>query len=375
MLQTSYEGQPAVGAPGQPVHLGGFDTISRKNTSKGAKVVTVTPAGVAATLYTLIINDRTITFTSVAGTAAEIVTGLTNAIIADGAAYGIVIPTGTTTLILTGRNVGEDFTVDDSDTNLTAVITTAVNTGTSLRFGTWTMQATVAADADQPTSVLKVMTAVPVQVNSIIYTLEVQLLDGSNRGYEAVFTSDGSATVKEILDALVLILEAKLPANTVSVTEDDATMTFTAELPGFNFEVNGGSASATGVWTIATTTTNGRGGFTRRLLGVLMHDDTQGTEPSVSGGTATASTSYRANAAMRIGERGEIYLLLDDGVTVAAGDRVWVRTTAAATEVLGASSNAVDGTDNVQLLNVYFTGANTSSDASNFAPAQLNALP
>lgn len=79
-----------------------------------AQVETLTPTANDTTLYTVTINGIISSFTSGSGaTAAQIVTGLTNAINAQSPALPVVC-SGSTTLILTSANAGESFTVASS---------------------------------------------------------------------------------------------------------------------------------------------------------------------------------------------------------------------------------------------------------------------
>lgn len=106
-------------ANGGNTQLGSF----RKDADGAFQVATLTPTAVNATLYTVNVNGRVYTFTSSgAATPTNIVAGLTAALNADTSLP--VVPSGTTTLILTAKVMGVPFSVT-ADANQAVVATTA----------------------------------------------------------------------------------------------------------------------------------------------------------------------------------------------------------------------------------------------------------
>jgi hypothetical protein len=122
------------------------------------------------------------------------------------------------------------------------------------------------------------------------------------------------------LDALVAALEASLPANTVSVTANNATATavvFTAEIAGFEFRaeiarVSGGASEPT----ITSTNTTGPSPSTsihRALRGVSMRPLDE--ECATIGGTAP---QWPANKGVVVAKEGPLYVDSPTGVTAGA---------------------------------------------------------
>lgn len=95
----------------------------RKDADGALQVATLTPTAINATLYTVNVNGRVYTFTSSgAATATNVVAGLTAALTADASLP--VVPSGTTTLVLTATVMGVSFSVT-ADANQAIVATTA----------------------------------------------------------------------------------------------------------------------------------------------------------------------------------------------------------------------------------------------------------
>ena len=135
---------------GQPTNGVYFQYVP---TNAIAQVVTTTPTNLAAGIkqYTQTINGVSYTFTSDATpTAAEVVTGLIALINADTGCAATA--SGTTTLILTAKVAGTEFTYS-VNANLTAVLTTA-NTP---YVGLWALVSVNSSSASPITSVVTVV--------------------------------------------------------------------------------------------------------------------------------------------------------------------------------------------------------------------------
>lgn len=228
------------------------------------------------TEYALTINGVELTFTSDgSGTKAEIAAGIAAAINDDPLVNGLVSAAsdGVDTVTVTARIGGLGFTISDSDANLTTTTTTANDTSDPVGFGC--LVARVDSDPEKgalcigtsfdakeveitptlPSVVAKIVTLAPTAVNDAVYVVEV-VIDGV--GYKAHYTADGSATAQEIVEGLATKLNDILPASTVAVTEDNTTLTFTAEVAGKSFTVGYGDSSATIDWTYSDTTAASR---------------------------------------------------------------------------------------------------------------------
>lgn len=347
--QTSYE--PISDVPWRAGQVYGSTAralISGLGVGLGAiKVVTVTvTAAVNDQLHTMLVNGATITFTSDAsGTKAEIATGLTAAVNASAVAGAAVHAVATaTTIVLTAFNRGNDFAFSESDSNLTSAVTTAAADPTDLGFGLGVQNhASKDGHVQLPgLGTAQILTATPTHVNDTSYGLTLAFDatgDGQDEIYTSFMTSDGSATVKEILDELTIQLNRALPANTVVVTDDDAIMTLTSEQAGMSFTLTG-TAGTTGTWTFAVSTANVREPF----MGVSLH--TQLAESSDETGV------YEGGTIANIGQKDIVVAVrLDASQTPTVGDLVWCRATAGATETAGAFRTTQDATDCVPCSN------------------------
>lgn len=250
------------------------------NANRVADVWTVTVSGVAnSTVYTISINGISLSYTS-DGSAAntEIVAGLVDAV-NDSVLSGMVLAasTGATTLTLTSLQPGEALDVTENDSNLTLAHTTTASNATALSAGL-----IVSRTADGLGCAVPAVTAAVAQistltygtaVNSVRYSATVTMRGGTYSGlpYLGEFTADGSATMQEIVEGIAADLNGKLPASTVAVTEDNSVLTFTSEVAGVAFAVDGNCADPAVTVTIATTTANVVGVFTYPLVGAVQY--------------------------------------------------------------------------------------------------------
>lgn len=281
-------------------------------------------------------------------TVNEVAAGLEAAIDAEPELGGLLVASvSTDTITLTGRLPEAVFTVAvGSNGNLTASInnTTAAASATAIPFGRAVVQRASYPDEcilpSTANDTLEIWEATPVAENAIIYQLSVSFdLDGKGlRSYPFAYTSDGSATVAEIIAALVAGLNAALPANSVLVADATTKITLTSEVPNLTFTVSGWEAGTTSTWTITKATS----AVPLRFLGVSCQTHT--VEQNASG-----VGEYSGGDPVSIMRSGVIAVELDAGITPSVGDQVWCRCSASGSEVLGAFRDAQDAADCINL--------------------------
>lgn len=359
----SYDSTNRVGLAGQ-VATSRPRCLSRRNGSNTAQVVTVEATSTSSS-FTITKDGFTRTFSASGfGSAALAAAELLSDFRADSIAHGwFSASISSATITFTAREPG---TAGDASfasvSNATVTETTAAANGAEILMGIAVMQGSTADVCQAPTAVAavaQVTDATPTHVNSVVYQLGVQMLSGTYSGqiYGTEYTADGSATVQEIVEAIVAGLNALLPASTVAATEDNTKVTLTAEVAGVGFNVLVGNAT-TNVWTIAAVTANVTAALTRSILGIAVRDDS--IAQSVD--TPDDTPAYPALAHVNILERGDIWVPVDG--TVAVDDDVYVRVTATGSEVVGMLRANSDSGDAFILPGAVFRTAATGTAAS-----------
>ncbi len=183
----------------------------------------------------------------------------------------------------------------------------------------------------------QVDTLTPAVVNDTIYHVDITV---GGATYHAETLSDGTATLKEIVEAFEPILNGFLPAASVIVTEDDTKLILTSELAGLGFSVSFGSSAATATW--AHTSTKGEAtDVADSMMGVAVRDDSLEI-------SSTTEPGYAALHAMAVLRAGRIRVRTEAEIT--ASNPVFVRLadTGATGEPLGAFRGSA-ATDCVEL--------------------------
>lgn len=260
-------------------------------------------------------------------------------------------------LFITARRPGDSFSTT-AGANLSNSTTRSSSTGNTLGFGRLAVGVEGKSnECDAPRSAnatAKVMTWTPVAENAGVYYLQIRGdfdNDGIEEEYTFLYVGDGSATVQEIVEGIIAATPDKaLPANSVTLSEDDTKVLVTGAIPGIDFQVNGwligpGAAEpSTAAVAVATTTAR----IPLRPLGVTIHKHTEQD--------ANGDAYYRAGEMVNLHRAGDPILVeLDSGVTPSMGDPVWARASASGTEVLGAFRTDQDGADCMPLPGMQFS--------------------
>lgn len=324
-------------------------TIGGHAVGLGAKkLVTVTVTADANDQeHVLTVGTAELSFTSDAsGTKAEIAIGLTAKInTTTGSASVAYAVASADTILIYGREYGDDFTFSESDSNLTNAETTSASDPADLPFGVGVLvHSSNSAHVQLPAhGTAQITTATPTNVNDAVYGLTVSFDrgDGATESYSAMFVADASASVKEIVDELTAELNTALPSNTVAVTDDDSIMTLTAEIAGLTFLVAPGAASSTATWAFSTTTASVE---PQPFAGVSLHQQRAESEDS--------DGFYAGGTIAQIGESDiDVWVLLDASQTPSPGDEVWTRVTTSGVEQAGAFRTAQDAGDCIHVKN------------------------
>jgi phage tail sheath gpL-like len=328
-------------------------TISRLAGGGVAQVTTVQVTGaVNSAVHSLLItydgNTETVSITADgSATVNEVAAALEAAIDANPNLGGLFVAgVSTDTITLTGRVPGLAW-ITTAGGSLTATITdtTAAASATAIPFGRGVVQReSYPHECLLPSTAndtLKVVHATPTATNSATYDVAVSFDLGDGQGRRTVtasYTADGSATVQEIVEALQVKLDSGFPANSIAVTEDDAKIIFTSEVPNLDFVVT--ATASTTAWTVTVATEI----VPLRFLGVSVYS---ASVPQDANGT----TAYQGGDALSILTNGEIAVELDAGITPSVGDPVWCRASASGSEVLGAFRDAQDAADCIYIPN------------------------
>lgn len=278
---------------------------------------------------------------------------------------------GVDTVNVTYRTAGTAFTLTDADDDLTTALVTSASSGSSLPPGVIAME-----DANDPgqngaitlptsiTPVAKVVDVTPVFSAGDELALNITVL-GITYPVVVTMTTDLETTINALVDAI----EDAMPASTVAATDGATKLTLTSEVAGQDFKVAAGSSDVSDgdsdAATITTVTENTAAAFTGSLLGPVLLEQV-GELPN------SGSFAYSPGEVVGVGRVGRFDVPLDAGETVAAGDSVYVRTTASASEQLGACRNDADGGDCILWARARFISSNfTGLDSQNCATIEV----
>ena len=352
MVQTNYGDITDNAADaGKSIGIAAPDNVFGLGAGGGAKKVSAIVVDTAAndTAYTYTCNGGTVTFTSDAsGTKIEIAAGLAAAhnALTLASSVAFAVSDGVDTVTITAREINDDFSISETDGNLSLSTTTAASAGSAIPFGIGVQRTSFATTGLPSLGTAKVMTATPVAVNDATYTMNITVDaddDGIEETYSFSFLADASATIAEIVTGLTTAGNLAMPANSILLTDSTTTLTITSEIAGKDFEATGfGDLGA--VVNMATTQASVRDMF----QGISMK--TQRIET-----TAAGVAQYAADDTVDVLAQGEIWVLLDSGQAPTVGDSVFCRATAGASEQLGAFRTDSDGGDSFLIPNAYWT--------------------
>lgn len=317
------------------------------------QITTVTVANIGDDLDVIItINGVDVTYDTGTGEdATAIAAGLAEAINAEPLVRAVVEATSSGgTLTLTGLNDGLAFTVSiasDPNAALSSVTTTqAAATASAIPFGRAvifnnynpgnrgnalgeTERLVMAPLAGAFTA--QVITATIPFVSGAVITVRVYEVRGEERILLASVNDASATSADATIDALVVLLNAALPANSVLAAADNATATaivFTAEVPGreIDVEVVSGSegASVPAVTVAYTTGPNYATSLIRAWEGVSLYNRAR------EAATLTSTEGqYGPNDSVHYAIRGVVWVQSDEAVS--RGGTVYVETVAGAT--------------------------------------------
>jgi hypothetical protein len=250
----------------------------------------------------------------------------------------------TATLTLTGLTPGLAFTVSiasDPDSWLSSVTTTtSAAEADAVPFGRVVINDGVnsgeterlVALADTGEFTAQVITATP---SGYVADAEIRVAVYEVRGSERILLADVSETsatdLDTTLDAIVVSLNAQLPANSVLAASTPATataLTFTAEIAGLEIDIDVGAdddGASVPTWAVAYTT--------GPSVATSLHRAFEGVSLYSASDEAAAvegeEGEYAANAGVHYAKRGVVWVESDE--TVTAGGTVYVELTAGAT--------------------------------------------
>lgn len=262
MLQSSYSQTMPPGLAGAAMREGIVERGANSYTTVQAWTVTVsgaTDAKVYTVSFSYTGDDGRLIEGSVSHTAqtsattTTVATGIKAAWNASALASSLGYATSSSAVVtITSRSILNTFTVSDSDAQL-ACASSGGATPAHIPYGRLVYRP--ASDAkllELNATNLSALTytLTPAAVNSQTYTV---FIDIPGIGvWPNVTAGDGSATVTEIVDAFVAIINGLVPANSIVASNDSDTLLLTSEVDGLWFRAGGGSSSASATWTVAT---------------------------------------------------------------------------------------------------------------------------
>lgn len=299
--------------------------------------------------YTWTINGVTLTYTADSSTSAtEIGDGIVAAINAEPlarASVSAVNAAGTVTLTELVPGTAGAFTVSDSDAKLTTTESyVAASDAEALAFGVAVMRVGSNSNASRtetedliaaPTTArftAQVATLSIAYVASAKITVAVYEVRDSEKVLLASVTETSATSQDATIDALIVSLNAQLPANSVLAAADSASATavvFTAEIAGLEFEVQYSigdeGASLPAVSLAATTGPSESTSLHRAFRGISRYSQ-QDPSSTIGGDTG----SYAGNQGAEYLTRGVIWVSNSQSPT--AGTPVYVELTAGASQ-------------------------------------------
>lgn len=332
-----------------------------------------------STAYTWVLSGTSQSITSAASaTKASIALQIANYI--NGSALNTTFyaeDDGVDTVTITHKTAGTAFTLTDADGNITSALLTSAVSAASVPPGVIVMESArnpgFRGSCVLPTSaaaVAKVVDITPTFSDGDEWAVSVLV---AGVPYVGVVTMTTSLAVS--LDAMVEALNEAGLDGVVTATDGATKMTLTSDTAGVDFEVTSSVSDIGGTSdpvTVTIVTDNTTAAFTRDILGPVLLAQTAELSGSLTQGGTSTTISYEAGRPVAVGRVGRYDVLLDSGETVAAGDPVYVRTTAGATEQLGACRNDTDSGDCVLWSRATFISANfTGIDAQNCATIEV----
>jgi hypothetical protein len=197
----------------------------------------------------------------------------------------------------------------------------------------------------------------------ISFTVKIDVDGRGAQDFNAETTWD--TNLATTLGAIVATLNTKLGSKVTVAIASTNNLTFTGATAGYDFDVIGSYYDSNNTlyapYTVKETTATDCSG-----AGVAMFSHTVEQD-------ANGDLVFGTGAELSAMQVGQIHALLDSGITVAAGDPVFVRVTTSGSEIAGAFRNAADLTDCLPLTSYgfvgKFAGANfTDMDGNNVAP-------
>lgn len=275
--------------------------------------------------WTLMGVEQTIT-SATSETVTTIATKIKNEILADPFTSGYVeIEQAAGVLTLTYREPGVAFTLSDSDARLTCALDTTQDAADEILFG-----AAVMHDADDVSdfsrgrvTALGGLTAMaydltPQAVNDAEYMVFVEWNEQVYAGY---ILADSSATVDEIVDAMVTELNGVLPANSVLAAADTTTATkliLTSEIAGMPFRCWATCSTAAKEWTVARSDSGGAFADLNKVFAGVALEDVR-----VGASIGDTHQSYPGQYAMTVRKSGGVDVIVQDDQPD-VGEEVWI---------------------------------------------------
>lgn len=304
----------------------------------------VVDTATASATYTWTINGVEMTYVADSSVdTTEVAAGIAAVINAEPLVRGQVRASAVTaTVTLTATTAGSvgSFTASDSDAKLTTTEeTTADDDADDVAFGRAIMSQGYASSESER------LVCVPTtaKFSAQVYTLSIAFVDttkigvtvweirGSERIRLASVTETSATNRDTTIDALIVSLNAELPANTVLAAADNATATaivFTAEIAGLEFEVTwhigDEGASLPAISGTNTTGPNEATSLHRAWAGISLYSPS--SEAAAVGDTTGV---WGANEGVEYAKRGVVWV--DSTQSPTEGDVVYVELTAGAT--------------------------------------------
>lgn len=282
--------------------------------------------------YEAVVDGVTISYTaSGAATTSEIAAGLAAACNAEPLVGGRVRGSSASNVAtFTGIEPGYEFTVSESDAQLSAANTANAAEADPVYFGRLVYADEVNSDGNLLGGTVN-GAALDTRIDTVSvtfasgeeYTVEIEV-----EGYDPIIAGPVAADTNDAntAAAIRLAINNAAPADTVIAGGSGGDVTITAEIAGLNFETSAGSKSGSNI-TLANTSED-----PNDVLAMIARGVSEYAYDEEILAVEGADAAYPANAGVRVLRRGKAVVAVDTSETAPSyRDPVYVETAAGAT--------------------------------------------
>jgi phage tail sheath gpL-like len=332
--QQTVQTRARPGVPGMPVHgslLNKLTMLVNKDPQADEVWTVDIDTATDTESYSILLAEpsRTIAIVAASSTDTLVAEQLKVAWNSDPIAGGVATATRLGSVVtLTGSYPGIAFAITEGDNAAKMTTTNTQNAAVAdtVPFGRAMVSTEFQTDYPDELGVIAKSTALSARVSTLtvtyavgeIYTVGITV-GGARYEVNVAADTNDDTTAAAINTALNLML----PAATVISSVATNVVTLTAELAGQYFEVDLGLVSGTTArLALADTTNTPACDINKSIAGISLftYDEEGVALPSA----ASDDASYKANAGVNIMKQGQVWVEVDSGTTITAGDDVYI---------------------------------------------------